>query len=199
MKPKDTGEAYNKLTHLWERDGFDRNNGIEQHKRAIAFTKNRGKALDVGCGCSDRIINLLVSNGFSPEGIDISSEMLKIIKEKHSDIIFHHEDIVKWELTEKYDFISAWDSIWHVPLDQQEQVLQKLFYALNPGGICIFSCGALDEPGEHTNTAMGPEVYYSSLGTTSYFNSASNGHCACRHFEQDQFPETHAYFIVQKH
>ena len=198
MKPKDIGEAYNEITHIWESDGFNKNNGIEPHKRAIAFTRNRGKALDVGCGCSDRIINLLLSSGFCPEGIDVSSKMLKIIREKHSDLIFHHEDIVQWELPEKYDFISAWDSLWHVPLSQQEQVLAKLFRALNKEGICIFSCGALNEPSEHTNTVMGPEVYYATLGTRGYLNSALNGNCVCRHFEHDQFPEPHAYFIVQK-
>jgi len=198
MKPKDTGEAYNQITYLWERKDFDRNNGIEQHRRAIAFAKNRGKALDVGCGCSDRIIRLLFKNGFSPEGIDVSSEMLKIIRAKCSDITFHHGDIVEGQLTEKYDFISAWDSIWHVPLDQQKQLLKKLFNALHSGGVCIFTCGALDEPGEHTNRAMGPEVYYSSLGIENYMNVIFTEKCACRHFEHDDFPESHAYFIVQK-
>ena len=105
MKPKDTGKAYNTITHLWERDGFDNNNGIEQHKRAIAFTNSRGNALDVGCGCSDRIINLLSENGFSPEGVDVSSDMLALMKEKKPSLNFYHEDIVAWELTKKYEGI----------------------------------------------------------------------------------------------
>lgn len=198
MTPEDIGKAYNEITHLWERDEFDSNNGIESHKRAIMFTENRGRALDVGCGCSDRIINLFIQHGFNPEGIDLSTEMLRIIKAKLPEIPFHHGNIVDWELTGKYDFISAWDSIWHVPLEQQERVLLKLVSALNREGVCIFSCGALDEPGEHTNSVMGPEVYYATLGIQRYFNIVLKQNCVIRHFEQDQFPEKHAYFIVQK-
>lgn len=64
MKLSDISKAYNKITHLWEREGFDRENGIAQHKKAIEFVKNRGKALDVGCGSTRRIIDLLKKKGF---------------------------------------------------------------------------------------------------------------------------------------
>jgi len=67
-------------------------------------------------------------------------------------------------LPKKYNFITAWDSIWHIPLDQQEKVLTKLVASLNAGGVLIFSCGGTDEAGEHKDDFMGPEVYYSSLG-----------------------------------
>lgn len=198
MEPKKIAEAYNTISHLWERDGFDSSNGIEQHTRAIAFAKKRGYALDVGCGCSDRIIDLLSRNGFRPEGLDLSSEMLNIIRHKQPSVTFHQLDIVECELTEHYDFISAWDSLWHVPLARQEQVLEKLINALNVGGVCIFSCGALDEPGEHTNTDMGPEVYYATLGIQGYLHAIERSGSVCRHFELDQYPELHAYFVVQK-
>jgi len=76
MNPTDTGKAYDQITHIWENGTFDRRNGIAQHKRAIGFAKNRGKALDVGCGSTGRIIDLLLNEGFSPDGIDISGEMI---------------------------------------------------------------------------------------------------------------------------
>ncbi len=37
MNPHDIGKAYDQITHLWETEGFNRNSGIDQHKRAIAF------------------------------------------------------------------------------------------------------------------------------------------------------------------
>lgn len=126
MNPADIEKAYNQITHLWESDEFNSSNGIEQHERAIAFLKTRGLALDVGCGCSGRFIDLLLSKGFKPAGVDISSEMVRLARKKHPDIKIHQEDICKWEITEKYDFITAWDSIWHVPLNQQESVITKL-------------------------------------------------------------------------
>ncbi|MFT4815652.1 MAG: SAM-dependent methyltransferase [Pseudohongiellaceae bacterium] len=198
MNPVDTAKAYNQITHLWESDEFERSNGVEQHERAIAFLKNSGPALDVGCGCSGRFIDLLLSKGFKPEGVDISSEMLRLARKKHPDIKFHQEDICKWELTRTYDFITAWDSIWHVPLDQQELVLTKLISSLNSNGILIFTCGGTDDQGELRDDYMGPEVYYSSLGINAYLHLFSRLNCICRHLEYDQYPEIHTYFIVQK-
>jgi len=198
MKPEDIGKAYNSITHLWTREKFNRNNGIEQHQRAIAFVNNKGSALDVGCGCTGRIIDLLIEKGFVTEGLDISSEMLRLAKQRHPEVLFHHEDICEWVLPKKYDFITAWDSIWHVPLKQQESVLAKLFSALNSSGVCIFSCGGVDAPGDHKDNNMGPDVYYSSLGIAGFLKVISDSNCTCRHLEYDQYPQLHTYFIVQK-
>ena len=68
MDPTETGSKYDTLTHLWESDKFNRQNGIEQHKRALQFVRQRGRALDVGCGCTGRFIDLLQAEGFTPEG-----------------------------------------------------------------------------------------------------------------------------------
>lgn len=198
MKPSDTANAYDQITHLWESEEFNRNNGIEQHKRALAFVKNRGNALDVGCGCTGRFIDLLCDQGFAPVGVDISSNMLDLAKKRHPEIRFYQQDICAWELPAKYDFITAWDSIWHVPLDQQEQVLTKLVASLNAGGVFIFSCGGTDEADEHTDDFMGPDVYYSSLGINGVLKLLMNLSCVVRHVEYDQHPQLHAFFIVQK-
>ena len=198
MKPAEIGKAYNQITHRWESEGFNKENGIEQHERAVAFVKNRGHALDVGCGCTGRLIELLLHKGFKPEGVDISSEMIKLAKKGHPEIAFYQKDICEWELPQKYDFITAWDSIWHIPLSQQERVLTKLISALNSNGVLIFSCGGTDDPGDHKDDTMGPEVYYSTLGVSGFLKLLISLDCICRHFEYDQYPELHTYFIVQK-
>lgn len=198
MTPIDTGKAYNQITDLWDSDDFNRNNGIEAHGKAIAFVKNRGYALDVGCGCTGRFINLLLEKGFKTEGVDISDKMISLAKKRHPEIKFHLEDICEWQPPKSYDFITAWDSIWHVPLDQQEKVISKLISSLNTKGVLIFSCGATDEKGEHTDNFMGPEVYYSTLGINGFLQLIISLGCTCRHFEYDQYPELHGYFIIQK-
>jgi predicted TPR repeat methyltransferase len=198
MTPEEIGKAYNQITHLWENESFDRNNGIEQHKRAVAFVRNKAMALDVGCGCTGRFIELLRNEGFSPEGIDISDEMVRLAKKRHPEVRIQQKDICEWVIEEKYDFITAWDSIWHIPLDQQEIVLSKLVSCLNPGGVLILSFGGTDEAGEHTDDFMGPSVYYSSLGVNGFLRFFIKSGCICRHFEYDQYPQLHAYIIVQK-
>ena len=198
MTPNDIAKAYNQITHLWESKNFNRQNGIEQHKRALTLVKNKGKALDVGCGCTGRFIDLLLSEGFSPEGVDISDEMVRLARKRHPDIKFHHQNICEWISGEKYDFITAWDSIWHVPLSQQEKVLAKLVSWLNPGGVLIFSFGGTDKAEDSIDDFMGPTVYYSTLGINGFLNLFIKLGCTCRHLEYDQYPELHSWLIVQK-
>jgi ubiquinone/menaquinone biosynthesis C-methylase UbiE len=198
MKPKDIGQAYNKITHLWESDSFDRSNGIIELERAMAFVKNGDKALDVGCGCTGRFIDLLLSKGFHPEGVDISEKMIKLAKKKHPEITFYQQDICRWNVPKKYDFITAWDSLWHIPINQQEKVLTKLVASLNSHGVLIFSFGGTEAQDEHKDSFMGPEIYYSSLGINTLLKLFVSLNCICRHLEYSQYPELHAYLIVQK-
>ena len=198
MHPKLTGEAYDEITHLWESDSFNRENGVGAHRISLSFIEGSGKALDVGCGCNSRLMELLISSGFEYEGLDVSEKTISIIKNRNPDITFHHADICDWKNSQQYDFITAWDSIWHVPLNEQEQVLRKLTSALNKGGVLLFSFGGMEEASEHTNNEMGPTVYYATLGTNRYLKLLTQLGCIIRHLEYDQYPESHAYIIVQK-
>jgi SAM-dependent methyltransferase len=198
MDPRQTAVSYDKLASHWARDGFLGQNGIAQHERAIRLSRGSGRALDVGCGSTGRFIALLLSRNFEVEGLDISSEMLVHAKKKHPDVVFHHADICTWIAPRNYDFISAWDSIWHVPLDRHAAVLEKLCAALNPSGVLIFTTGAVDTPGDVTNPCEGQPLYHSALGVSQTLRLIDQCGCVCRHLEQDQFPEKHLYLIVQK-
>ncbi len=198
MNTRETASNYDKMAHHWASDAFDSRNGIPQHERALQFLKTSGSAMDIGCGSSGRIIDLLLSRGFQVEGLDISAEMLALARKKHPELVFHHADICEWELPTKYDFISAWDSIWHVPLDQHPSVLRKLCAGLNPGGVLIFTSGGVDVPGEVTNPCHGHPLYHAALGIPTLLHLIDRFGCVCRHLEYDQYPELHLYLIVQK-
>ncbi len=140
----------------------------------------------------------LLSQGFALEGVDISAEMLTLARKKHPLVTFHHADICDWNLPRHYDFISAWDSIWHVPLSLQEHVLKKLLEGLEPEGVLIFTTGGVDSPNEKTDSYMGPEMYYGALGIPNLLALLGRMGCVCRHLEYDQYPELHVYIIAQK-
>jgi len=199
MEPRETAASYDKLASHWAKEGLLGANGIAQHERAIRLLGKTGRALDVGCGSSGRIIDLLLQRGFEVEGLDISVEMLAFARKKHPQVVFHHADICTWEPSRKYDFISGWDSIWHVPLDRQAVVHEKLCGALNPGGVLIFTTGAVNAPGTATNPSCeGQPLYHAALGVSQTLRLIDQSGCVCRHLEQDQFPQGHLYLIVQK-
>lgn len=167
-------------------------------KRAIQFTKTREQALDVGCGCSGRFVELLKRDGFHVEGVDVSKEMIALARKRQPDVTFHHAEISEWALPRSYDFIAAWDSTWHLPLALQEPVLTKLCAGLKPGGVFIFTTGGLDAPSEKWDSSMGPPVYYGVLGVPKTLEVLHGCGCICRHLEYDQPPEKHLYIIAQR-
>jgi SAM-dependent methyltransferase len=199
MTPQQVAQSYDQIASIWNSDGFHRANGIPQHERAIRFCadKQTRTAIDIGCGSSGRIIDLLLKQGFEVEGLDISTEMLNLAKQRHPEVTFHQADICTWEFPQKYDFISAWDSIWHAPLAEHEKILRKLCDALNGGGVLIFTSGGVDQPGDTTNPCEGQPMYHAALGIPKLLDVISQQGCICRHLEYDQHPELHVYLIVQ--
>ncbi len=198
MTPDEIAKSYDQIADQWSSDEFPRTNGIQQHERAIAFVREKKNALDIGCGSSGRIIDLLLAHGFDAEGLDISQRMIELARNRHPETVFHHADISTWEFPQQYDLISAWDSIWHLPLADQERVLSKILSGLNKGGVCIFTTGGLDAPEEKTDSAMGPPMYYSVLGIPKTLQLIADNQCVCRHLEYDQHPELHLYVIAQR-
>jgi trans-aconitate methyltransferase len=197
MNPAQVAQSYDQLAERFAA-GQMRGRGIREHERALAFVNDGGRAVDVGCGSSGRIIDLLRRRGYAVEGVDISPRMLEIAKACHPDVAFQQADMSEWIPPSQYDFISAWDSFWHVPLAHQAAVLEKLLRALAPGGVCIFTMGGLDTPSEKTDTAMGPPMYYATLGLPRTLALLVESGCVCRHLEYDQHPELHVHVIVQR-
>jgi 2-polyprenyl-3-methyl-5-hydroxy-6-metoxy-1,4-benzoquinol methylase len=125
MQPSVISESYDAIAHQWLGSHLEAN-GIRQHEHALKFRSGGGIALDVGSGCSGRFIRLLESRGYEVEGLDISAQMIALAKTRNPNVTFYHADVCEWIPARQYDFISAWDSIWHVPLDRSGSVLRKL-------------------------------------------------------------------------
>jgi len=197
MQPAEIAESYDSIAHQWLEPHLTAN-GIRQHQHALKFRPKGGLALDVGCGCNGRFFRLLESHGYEVEGLDVSAQMIALAKTLNPNVNFYHADVCEWMPIKQYDFITAWDSIWHVPQDRGESVLRKLCGALNPGGVFIWTTGGLDGPGEKQDSAMGPPMYYSVLGMSKTLQTVADAGCVCRHLEYDQWPEKHVFLIAQK-
>ena len=191
--------AYDALAERWTDAAFDPSNGLRLHAQALSFLdQGEGRALNVGCGCNTRFNPLLRARGLRLEGIDISARMLALARQADPDVVLYHADVCAWRPPHAYRFISAWDSIWHIRLDRQRPLMLKLMRALEPGGVFLFSAGGLDEPSEHTDAAMGPEVYYGTLGIPGLLGVVREAGCMLRHLEFDQLPEKHLCIVVQR-
>ncbi|HEV7300841.1 MAG TPA: class I SAM-dependent methyltransferase [Tepidisphaeraceae bacterium] len=197
MNPTEVGQSYDAITDRWSSPAHPLT-GVAAHDRAVRFVKGRGAALDAGCGCNGRLIDYLLSQGFSVEGVDVSERMVALARQRNPAATIYHADICRWSLPRTYDLISGWDSIWHVPLAEQAALLEKLCAGLNPGGVLIFTLGGTDAPGEVHDAHMGVPMYTATLGIPQTLDLLARCGCVCRHLEYDQFPELHVYVIAQK-
>lgn len=199
MTPSQIAATYDRIAPHWDDPAFDRTNGMAQHARALGFVRAVGSALDVGCGSSGRIVSLLVDHGFHVEALDLSAEMLRRARRHHPGLTYHHADICTWEFEQRYDFISAWDSIWHVPLTRQLEVIRKLCGGLAPQGVLIFTTGGVDAPDEVMGTCFGQPLYHAAPGIPAILRVLEASSCQCRHLEFDAGPDDkHVYLIAQR-
>ena len=194
MTPEQVAASYDQIADQW----FDLSAyGFFQIEQAVAFVKRKGVALDVGCGAG-RCLDLLARQGFRTDGIDPSPAMIALARDRHPEARLFHADIGRWELPRPYDLIVAWDSVWHVPLADQEAVLTKLCRGLSAGGVLVFTTGGMDAPEEKQDSCMGPPMYYATLGIPKTLRVLADAGCVCRHLEYDQHPEPHVYLVAQK-
>jgi len=198
MKPEETASHYDRIALRWQEQHAHSSYGIGQLERAIQFTENRSAAFDIGCGSSGRFIDVLLKHGFTPTGVDISTEMISLARQRHPNVTFYAENICTWQLPRKYDLISAWDSTFHLPMAEQEPVLKKMCDVLNTEGVLLFTCGGTTGPGEISGGFEGETFDYSTLGVNEFLRLIMQFGCSCKHVEYDQFPENHVYIIAQK-
>ena len=182
----------------WQKQHLHSTYGIAALEKAIKFTENKSTALDVGCGSSGQFSDVLLKNGFAPEGLDISTEMIALARQRHPNVTFYAGDICTWQLPGKYDLISAWDSTFHLPLAEQKPVLKKMCAGLNPKGVVLFTCGGGLGSEEISGGFEGEKFDYSTLGVDEFLRLLIEFGCTCKHVEYDQYPENHVYIIAQK-
>jgi len=196
LKTLGIGQQYDKIAAWWNDRHINSMYGVPQIKRALAFAPPQGRALDVGCGSGGRFIGLLEEKKFEVTGVDASAKMINLAQKNHPDSVFIHEDIRDWDSEAQFDFILAWDCLFHLPLNMQKPVLSKLCRMLSEDGIMVHSFG--DDVGEHTDNWHDQEFRYSSIGITQNIELLHENGLSILHLELDQFPENHVYTISRK-
>jgi|SRR3989344_1041704 len=100
---------------------------------SLKFKRN-SKILDVGCGTSNLLSMLYKKdNSFALYGIDISTKMLKVSKEKlKGRVKLKVIPIENINYKNKFDYIFSVDSFHHYY--NQDKALKNMFFALKKGG-----------------------------------------------------------------
>jgi len=196
MDPRVLGEKYDKIAQWWNDRHINSSYGVEQFEKAVSYASEGGTALDVGCGAGGRFVRILQSKGYKITGLDVSEEMVRLARVNHPKENFIHQDICSWETSKKFNFIVAWDSIFHLPFDMHKPVVTKLCQLLDDDGVLIYTFG--DGTGGGTSEWRGDNFYHSTIGIIENVQILMDNGLSLMHLELDQYPETHVYAVAKK-
>lgn len=141
---------WNKLAESYAAKPVDRPEAFE---RKIEITKSRmepnHRVLDIGCGTGSLVLRL-ANSASELHGLDISSEMIRIARDKAqaSDaghVTFHvgpFDEATPFE-DESFDGICAY-SILHL-LEDRQDALARIYRLLKPGGFFVSSTVTLGD------------------------------------------------------
>ena len=99
--------------------------------------------LDIGCGTGVLTMPLQNAGAKSIVGIDISSEMINIAKEKFPQNTYICEDILKWQSNKCFDTIFMYNVYPH--LSNTDELINKIWTLLKKDGHFIVAHGSSKE------------------------------------------------------
>ena len=105
----------------------------------------------------------------------------------------HLVNILTSKIERKFDGILAWDSLFHIPLDRQENIIKKIIGLLNTNGVFLFTTGG--KYGELLTDMFDEKFYYSSLSNDQYKNILEKEKCQVIIKEIDN-PSSHGHRVI---
>lgn len=154
--------SYNAIAKDWDaaRSGLFRHE-LPFLKRLTVNLCPPAKFLDLGCGTGRPIAEFLLKQGFSVTGVDQAESLLAFAKRRLPEGRWLHTQIELFKPDENYDGAVIWDSLFHIPREHHEPILQKIVRSLLPGARLMLTVGGSDNP-PFTDTMYGQSFFYDS-------------------------------------
>lgn len=116
MNQKDIIQFFNELAPEWDKTTIRNDSVINQILDNAYVTKGK-TVLDVACGTGVLIPDYIARNVLHVTGVDISSEMIKLARDKfhHEQVSFLCADIESLSFEEKFDCIMIYNAFPHFP------------------------------------------------------------------------------------
>jgi SAM-dependent methyltransferase len=162
-----------RVIDLYERHAqlFDRDRGRSLQERAwldrfLANVPAGGTVLDVGCGMGEPIARYLIDRGFGIVGVDASASMIELCRARFPDSEWLVADMRELGLGRRFDGILAWDSFFHLGMDDQRETVPRFGVHAQRGAPLMFTSGPAE--GEAIGTWCDEPLYHASLGAAEY-------------------------------
>jgi SAM-dependent methyltransferase len=166
---------------LYERHAcdFDRDQSRSLQEKAwldlfLSHVPPTGAVLDIGCGMAEPIARYLIEGGFRVVGVDSSPSMIEMCHARFGESEWLVADMRELVLGRRFEGVLAWDSFFHLHMDDQRAMFARFAAHALPGAPLMFTSGTLE--GEAIGSYCGEPLYHASLDPAEYEQLlASNG------------------------
>jgi SAM-dependent methyltransferase len=134
--------------------------------RFLSHVRSFGQVLDIGCGMAEPIARYVIEAGFSVVGIDSSPSLIEMCRSRFPDSEWLAGDMRELALGRRFDGLLAWDSFFHLNMDDQRTMFRRFAAHALPGAPLMFTTGPVH--GEAIGSYCGEPLYHSSLAPSEY-------------------------------
>lgn len=166
-------DVYNKIANWFDNA---RTKTLEMEDKYIKLIIDSippgGSILDAGCGSGEPLAKYFINAGFIVTGFDFSEAMIDLCRARFPNNKWFTADMRNLSLTSQYDCVIVWHSFFHIPKEQQKDVLANLCSLVKNDGLLCFTSGI--ENGEVWSNNGGEMLYHASLASREYKTILSN-------------------------
>jgi SAM-dependent methyltransferase len=161
------------IVDLYERHAqeYDRDRSRELPEKAwlerfLGHVRPSGVVLDIGCGMGEPIARYVLEAGFEVVGVDSSPSLIAICRARFPGSEWLVGDMRQLALGRRFDGLLAWDSMFHLKVDDQRAMFARFAAHALPGAPLMFTSGPAH--GEAIGAYCGEPLYHASLDPLEY-------------------------------
>lgn len=152
--------------------------------------------LDLGCGHGEPIAAYLVEKGCRLTGIDSSPSLIALCRARFPGHRWEVADMRRLKLNQRFDGILAWNSFFHLSVEDQRQMFAAFRQHAAPKAALMFTSGP--HRGEAIGSYHGEPLYHASLAPEEYRALlAAEGYAVVAHKAEDPDCGGHTIWLAQ--
>jgi SAM-dependent methyltransferase len=191
------------IVDLYERHAreFDQDRSRNLQEKAwldrfLGYVRSSGVVLDIGCGMAEPIARYVLEKGFKVVGVDSSPSMIAMCRDRFPDSEWLVGDMRELALGRRFDGLLAWDSFFHLTVDDQRAMFPRFAAHALPGAPLMFTSGPAH--GEAIGSYRGEPLYHASLDPSEYRRLLSvHGFSVLSYVAEDQACGEHSVWLAR--
>jgi SAM-dependent methyltransferase len=155
-----------------------------------------GSVLDIGCGMGEPIAGYMIGRGFNVTGVDSSPAMIALCRDRFPRQTWTVADMRALSLGRRFDGLIAWDSFFHLDLDDQRGMFAVFRDHSAEDAALIFTSGPAH--GVAIGEFESEPLFHASLDPKEYRGLLEqHGFCVVRHIAEDAACNGHTVWLAQ--